>query len=283
MPDVPTPVTVPCRSGRLPGPLAAVAAGALDPAYRAAAAARPQRLPAAPRPEVSGRDGRVAGASRAGSRQDLPRSARLAALLAATGMLLALGGLTQRAGAPARARLDAALTAERDRRAGDVTAKRTEAQGLRATVAAGRAALARDTAAQRAVTAALAVLEPAAGTVAATGAGLRVEIADTSPADATAGPRGSGTRGDDGLADRDLAALVNALWAGHARAIAVDGVRLSAASPIRTAGDAILVDFGGSPRRTGSTPSATRPPCSPRSSAPAPDAGSPTTTCRAPG
>ncbi len=157
--------------------------------------------------------------------------------------LLALAAVTQRAGAPGRARLDAALTAERDRGAADVAAKSAEVRGLRSTVAAARADVARDTASERSTAEALRVLGPAAGAVAASGPGLRVQLADAADDGPGTGPRGSGQRGVDGLTDHDLATVVNALWAGHATAIAIDGIRLSATSPIRTAGGAILVDF----------------------------------------
>ncbi|WP_232425430.1 DUF881 domain-containing protein [Pseudofrankia inefficax] len=238
-------------SGRLPGPLAAVAAQALDPAYPRARVAGPrsggQRPgPAGGRPPgAAGRRGRtgVTGAGPLGRRAPERSPARLAAVAVAVGLLLAVAGVTQRAGAPGRARLDAALAAERDRGEAAVAVKTAEARGLRSTVAAARSALARDTATQRATADALGVLEPAAGATVATGPGLRVQIADAAGGDADAGPRGSGQRGAGGVTDQDLAAIVNALWAAHATAIAIDGVRLSGTSPIRTAGGAILVDF----------------------------------------
>ena len=260
MPDVPPPGPVPPQSGRLPGVLAAVAAEALNPAYRAAASPRTGGLPtgmpltaparrcAAPRsaglaagPPAAG--SRAGGRGAAGPRAQPPARHATRVLAVALGMLLALAGATQRAGGPARARLDAALVAERDRREVDVAAQDTETAGLRATVAATRAAVARDLATGRATAAELGALQPAAAAVPATGAGLRVEITDARPGDQGAGPRDSGARGVDQLTARDLASLVNALWAGHATAIAVNGVRLSTTSPIRTAGDAILVDF----------------------------------------
>jgi uncharacterized protein YlxW (UPF0749 family) len=43
--------------------------------------------------------------------------------------------------------------------------------------------------------------------------------------------------------DRDLQALANALWQCGAEAIAINGQRLTAVSTIRSAGEAILVDF----------------------------------------
>jgi uncharacterized protein YlxW (UPF0749 family) len=43
--------------------------------------------------------------------------------------------------------------------------------------------------------------------------------------------------------DSDLQLVVNALWAAGAEAVAVDDQRLGPTSTIRTAGEAILVDF----------------------------------------
>jgi uncharacterized protein YlxW (UPF0749 family) len=43
--------------------------------------------------------------------------------------------------------------------------------------------------------------------------------------------------------DRDVQSIVNALWAGGAEAVAVNGERLTTQSAIRQAGDAILVNF----------------------------------------
>ena len=45
------------------------------------------------------------------------------------------------------------------------------------------------------------------------------------------------------MLDRDLQVIVNGLWAAGAEAIAVNGQRLTACSAIRSAGEAILVDF----------------------------------------
>ena len=65
------------------------------------------------------------------------------------------------------------------------------------------------------------------------GPGLVVTVADAP--DATS-PR-------ERVLDKDLQRLVNGLWAAGAQAIAVDGVRLTALSSIRTAGEAITVDY----------------------------------------
>ena len=54
---------------------------------------------------------------------------------------------------------------------------------------------------------------------------------------------GSGKPDLGRVLDRDLQWLANALWALGAEAVAINGQRLTATSTIRTAGEAILVDF----------------------------------------
>lgn len=53
------------------------------------------------------------------------------------------------------------------------------------------------------------------------------------------------------ILDRDIQSVVNALWSAGAEAVTVNGERLSTTTPIRAAGDAILVDLMpvGSPYR----------------------------------
>jgi uncharacterized protein YlxW (UPF0749 family) len=43
--------------------------------------------------------------------------------------------------------------------------------------------------------------------------------------------------------DHDLQDVVNALWASGAEAVSINGLRLTAQTAIRSAGEAILVDF----------------------------------------
>ena len=78
-----------------------------------------------------------------------------------------------------------------------------------------------------------------------TGPGLQITLADAQSSSATGGsdPR-QGTAPDQGrVLDRDLQAVVNGLWAAGAEAVSVNGLRLTARSAIRYAGQAILVDF----------------------------------------
>ncbi|MFJ6216943.1 DUF881 domain-containing protein [Streptomyces sp. NPDC092296] len=85
-----------------------------------------------------------------------------------------------------------------------------------------------------------------AGTVAATGPGLKL-VVDDAP-DAVGGEGGTNPRDSSGFGnsgrvrDRDLQLVVNGLWVSGAEAVAVNGQRLTALSAIRAAGDAILVD-----------------------------------------
>lgn len=87
-------------------------------------------------------------------------------------------------------------------------------------------------------------IELAVGQVAARGPGLRVTLDD---APGTEGdPFGSDedrATGGGRVLDRDLQRVVNALWAAGAEAVSVSGIRLTAASAIRSAGEAVLVDY----------------------------------------
>ncbi|MGN8245593.1 DUF881 domain-containing protein [Cellulomonas soli] len=76
-----------------------------------------------------------------------------------------------------------------------------------------------------------------AGTSAVTGTGLRVVLSDASTTDPdTQDP-------NERVQDFDLQVLANGLWAAGAEAVAINGVRLTATSAIRTAGSAVHVDL----------------------------------------
>ena len=77
-------------------------------------------------------------------------------------------------------------------------------------------------------------LGPVVGTVAVTGPGMLVEV-DDAPA--------GGTDARDRVLDIDLQILANGLWQAGAEAVAINGHRLSSLTAIRSAGDAITVDF----------------------------------------
>jgi len=77
-------------------------------------------------------------------------------------------------------------------------------------------------------------LEPVVGTVPVTGPGLVIVIDDAPSASADARDR---------VLDLDLQVLANGLWTAGAEAVAINGHRLSALTAIRSAGDAITVDY----------------------------------------
>jgi len=56
-------------------------------------------------------------------------------------------------------------------------------------------------------------------------------------------PRAQSAASDGRVLDRDLQSVVNALWAVGAEAVSINGQRLTALSAIRSAGQAILVDY----------------------------------------
>jgi uncharacterized protein YlxW (UPF0749 family) len=165
-----------------------------------------------------------------------------ALLLVALGVLTgtAIGQVRERAGASTgvRADLEAEVrqrTAETDQRAAEVEQLRREQ------VAERERALSRDTAG-RSAAAELRTLGAAAGTVAVGGPGLVVTVDDAPAGSRTDEGRG-GAFGEGRVLDRDLQDLVNALWAAGAEAVAVNGLRLTSLSAIRSAGQAVLVDF----------------------------------------
>jgi uncharacterized protein YlxW (UPF0749 family) len=85
----------------------------------------------------------------------------------------------------------------------------------------------------------------AAGELPVQGPGLRLTLDDAPTAqDAVGGdPRADADSDAGTVYDGDLQVVVNGLWAAGAESIAVNGQRLTALSAIRSAGQAILVDF----------------------------------------
>ena len=163
-------------------------------------------------------------------------------------LLVLLGLLTGTAVAQVRDRvaanegLRAGLAEEVGQRSAESEQLEQQAAALRAEVAATR-----DTALEAdAVGSSLAdrvrALELAAATVPVTGPGVVLVLDDAPVEDELADPRG-GESLEGRVLDRDLQAVVNGLWAAGAEAVAVNGVRLSSRAAIRSAGEAVLVDF----------------------------------------
>ncbi|MCP2341790.1 DUF881 domain-containing protein [Actinomadura rupiterrae] len=186
--------------------------------------------------------GYAAAAARRRAAGNAPAPRRLRAVVALSlllvGVLLAVAGAQVRRGEPVAARQRARLvdeihsrTRETDALSRRLDRLRTETSRLRA------AALARSAAGRRADRD-LAAAETAAAARPAAGPALVVTLDDARR------PGASGAAGDDGrVYDQDLQILVNGLWAAGATAVGINGLRLTPTSAIRTAGEAVLVDY----------------------------------------
>ena len=83
------------------------------------------------------------------------------------------------------------------------------------------------------LTAARDALEPLVGTIPVTGPGIVVEVSDAVDS----------SRTDGVVFDSDVSRLVNGLRQAGAEAVAINGRRVTAMTPIRSAGSAITVDY----------------------------------------
>jgi uncharacterized protein YlxW (UPF0749 family) len=165
--------------------------------------------------------------------------------LVAVGMLLATAAAQVRSRAPAAAEARAALASEIQDRTAVADRLERDLDRLRASVSAARTDGLRLTTEGTRLAGRLARLEAAAGAAAVVGPALAIHLEDA-PDEATADgtdPRADSESQDGRLTDRDLQTVVNEVWGAGAEAVAVNGQRLTSVSAIRSAGDAILVDF----------------------------------------
>jgi uncharacterized protein YlxW (UPF0749 family) len=164
--------------------------------------------------------------------------------LVAVGLLLTTAAVQTRQRADTVAEARDALTAEIESRSAANDRVERALDRARARAARERRQQLRATDEGAAVERRLTGLEAVTGAGAVTGPGfvLRLDDAPTDPSGADVDPRTD--QSDDGrVSDRDLQTLVNEVWASGAEAVAVNGQRLTALSAIRSAGEAILVDF----------------------------------------
>ena len=101
-------------------------------------------------------------------------------------------------------------------------------------IATLRTAALGDDDAARALETRIDALDPMVGNVAVTGPGVLI-VVDDSPA--------ANEDGRDRVLDIDLQVLANGLWEAGAEAISINGHRLSSLTAIRSAGDAVTVDY----------------------------------------
>jgi uncharacterized protein YlxW (UPF0749 family) len=163
-------------------------------------------------------------------------------------LLIALGVLTGTAAAQVRQRQASASTVRADlvrevqRRTADSDDLSSQAVRLRRDVSALQDAALRASGNGAAVAQQLADLQVATGVGPVTGPGLVVRL-DDAPGTDTADVDRGGQASSGRVLDRDLQDAVNGLWAAGAEAVAINGLRLSSLTAIRSAGEAILVDY----------------------------------------
>lgn len=196
-----------------------------------------------------GEDSLDAGYARAAERRRLGTApTRHGGVVLATG-LLAIGLLLATAAAQARnrsastAEARTALTGEIEDRTAVNDALEDSLSQQRSAVSEARRDGLRITAEGTRLARELATLESATGAGEVSGPGMSVRLTEAEPdEDLDADPR-TGDASEGRVSDRDLQTVVNEVWAAGAEAIAVNEQRLTATSAIRSAGEAVLVDF----------------------------------------
>lgn len=162
----------------------------------------------------------------------------LAAVFAVVGFLFVVASTgvdeARREGEPRRSGL---VTLIRDRQ-GEVDRLALELAGVRSRLLSARGRVSRRSAgdARRARG-----IEMQAGTLAVEGPGVEVVLSDSERR--TGNPRPAGEAAALAVHDVDVQLVVNELWAAGAEAVAVNGHRLVATSPIRGAGETVTVNF----------------------------------------
>jgi len=165
-----------------------------------------------------------------------------------TVLFVVVGAATGIAASQVRQRADAAgtgrraLIAEVHRRTTETDQLDAQASRLRGEVQRARDVALGAGAKGRSAAGQVAELELVTGGTAVRGPGLVVTL-DNAPDVSSDATSSAGQLGSGRIYDRDVQDVVNALWAAGAEAISVNGQRLTAMTAIRSAGEAILVDF----------------------------------------
>lgn len=198
---------------------------AMDPGYLEAA-------------ERAGRSDDPAHAEGEGRGLGWRSTAALSVVLFALGLLLVATVLQVRQGAPSSSETRAELAQRVDSMTGTVGAKDRQVDALSSRVQTRREQALAGSLADQQLAAEVSALEAQVGASAATGPGLTVTMTD--------GPPSAASEGGPDLArvlDTDIQLVVNGLFASGAEAVSVNGQRVTSLSPIRTAGEAVLVGF----------------------------------------
>lgn len=180
---------------------------------------------------------RAETAGDAGPAPDPGRSRRVPVLalgvLAAFGLLVATAAVTTSRGAGVQESSRASLISQVQERRGQLDDVRAQVRALQADLDRIQQAYLNASATGRSLSQQLTDLQIATGFAAAQGPGVRIVVDDN--------PRAVTDR--QVVFDKDLQKLVNGLWAAGAEAVAINGQRVTALTAIRTAGDAITVNF----------------------------------------
>jgi uncharacterized protein YlxW (UPF0749 family) len=169
----------------------------------------------------------------------------LAAGVALIGLLLATAAAQVRERAPGAAEARDALAAEIAQRTAETDQLDNDLKQLRAAVDEARADALGLTTSGTLLAETLAELETVTGAGAVQGPGLVIHLDDAveEESDGSGDPRAEEDGSEGRITDRDLQTIVNEVWAAGAEAVAINGQRLTALSAIRSAGQAVLVDF----------------------------------------
>lgn len=160
----------------------------------------------------------------------------VAAVLALAGALFATAAVATHRGAAEAKRARSQLVQQIHQRTADSDALQRQLDQLQAQVKNARDSALSATGRGSALTAEVTELETATGENEVDGPGVEVTLDDAKNAPSSDNSLGT-------IYDRDLQAVVDALFASGAEAIAINGQRLTTRTAIREAGDAILVDY----------------------------------------
>jgi uncharacterized protein YlxW (UPF0749 family) len=173
-----------------------------------------------------------------------PRSGSVlvASALVLLGLLTAAAVVQVQRRAPAAAQTRHVLIREIDQRTTDTDRLQEGVEALRVGVGRAQREALRLSDRGEALDDKIGQLELGTGVVPVTGPGLRVVVDDAKPANGVDRPASDGVDATRVL-DRDLQVLVNGLWVAGAEAVAINNQRITVLVAIRSAGDAILVDY----------------------------------------
>jgi uncharacterized protein YlxW (UPF0749 family) len=169
---------------------------------------------------------------------DWRHSVAFGTVIALTAALVVAALLQVRAGAPGEGRTRAELTERVLETTSSVEAIDARLDGLISEVDLLRQTALDGSGSDRALADEVSALEAEVGVTAVEGQGVEVVLDDGPPAPVDqSGPDLSR------VLDTDVQLVVNGLFAAGAEAVAVNGQRITALSPIRSAGEAVLVGF----------------------------------------